>query len=84
MAESFGDECSRSRMVATLALMDVFEDCLALLWLHTALVNTSDTTPYELSIDDGVRCHLTLYLPSRDLIGWQLFIHHEFEDGLGP
>ena len=71
-------------MVATFTLMDVFEDCLALLWLHTPLVNTSDAAPYELSIDDGVRCRPALYLLSRDLIGWQLFVHHEFEDGLGP
>ena len=71
-------------MMATFALMDVFEDCLALLWLHIALVNTGDTAPYELSINYGVRCRPVLYLPSRDLIGWQLFVHHEFEDGLGP
>ena len=70
MVESFGDECSRSRMVATLALMDVFEDCLALLLFHTTLVDTSDAAPYELSIDDGVRCRPAVYLPSRDLIGW--------------
>ena len=71
-------------MVAALALMDVSENHLALFWFYTALVNTSDTAPYELSIDYGVRCRPALHLPSRDLISWQLFVHQEFEDGLGP
>ena len=37
MAESFGDKRSGSRVVATLALVDIFEDCLILLWLYAAL-----------------------------------------------
>ena len=71
-------------MVAALTLMDVFENCLALLRFHAALVDTSDTAPYELSIDYGVRCRPALHLPRRDLISRQLFVHQEFEDGLGP
>ena len=71
-------------MVAALALMDVFENCLALLWLYAALVDTSDTAPYKLSVDYGVCCCLALHLPGRDLISRQLFVHQEVEDGLGP
>ena len=51
-------------MVAALALMDVFENCLALLWLYAALVDTSDAMPDQLSIDYGVGCRSALYLPS--------------------
>ena len=52
-------------MVAALALMDVFENCLALLWLDATLVDTSDAAPDQLSVDYGVGCHSALYLPSR-------------------
>ena len=69
-------------MVAALALMDVFENCLALLRLHAALVDTSDTAPYKLSVDYSVCCRPALHLPGQDLISWQLFVHLEFEDGL--
>ena len=51
-------------MVAALALMDVFENCLALLWLYAALVDTSDAAPDQLSVDYGVGCRPALYLPS--------------------
>ena len=71
-------------MVAALALMDVFENCLALLWLDATLVNTSDATPDQLSVDYGVGCSSALYLPSQDFINWQFFAHQELEDGLGP
>ena len=71
-------------MVAALALMDVFENCLALLWLYAALVDTSDAAPDQLSVDYGVGYRSVLYLPSRGLISRQLFAHQEFEDGLGP
>ena len=83
MPEGFGDECSRRRMVATLALMDVFEDCLALPWLHTSLVNTSDTAPHMFSVDNGVAA-ARLHLSGRDLISRQLFVHQKIEDGLRP
>ena len=71
-------------MVATFALMDVFEDCLALLRLHAALVDTSDTAPHKFSVDYGVCCCPALHLPDRDLISRQLFVYQEVEDGLGP
>ena len=51
-------------MVAALALMDVFENRLALLWLYTALVDTSDAAPDQLSVDYGVGCRPTLYFLS--------------------
>ena len=51
-------------MVAALTLMDVFENRLALLWLYAALVDTSDAAPDQLSVDYGVGCRPTLYLPS--------------------
>ena len=71
-------------MVAALALMNVFENRLALLWLDVALVDASDAAPDQLSVDYGVGCHSALYLPSQDLIGRQLFADQELEDGLGP
>ena len=70
--------------MTTLALMDIFEDCLALLRLHAALVYTSDAAPHEFPVDDGVCCYPTLDLSGRDLIGWQLFVHQKVEDGLSP
>ena len=51
-------------MVTALALMDVFENRLALLWLYAALVDTSDTALNQLSVDYGVGYHSALYLPS--------------------
>ena len=70
--------------MAALALMNVSENCLALFWLYAALVDTSDTAPDQLSVDYGVGSRSALHLPSQDFISWQLFVHHEFEDGLGP
>ena len=60
-------------MVAALAFMNVSENCLALLWLNAALVDPSDTTPDQLSVDYGVGCRSALYLPSQDFISCQLF-----------
>ena len=37
MVESLGDECPGRGMVAAFALVDVFEDCYAFLWLDAAL-----------------------------------------------
>ena len=71
-------------MVTTLALMDIFEDCLALLRLYAALENTSDTAPHKFSIDDGVCCCPALHLPGGDLISRQFFVHQKFEDWLSP
>ena len=64
MAERFGDKGSGGRVLATLALVDIFENCLALLWLYAALVDTSDAAPDQLSVDYGVGCRSALYLPS--------------------
>ena len=61
--------------MAPLASMDVFEDCLALLWLDAMLVDTSDAAPDQLSVDYGVSCRSALYLPGQDFISWQLFAH---------
>ena len=62
-------------MVAALAFMDVYEDCLALLWLDAMLVDTSDAAPDQLSVDYGVSCCSALYLLSQAFINWQLFAH---------
>ena len=62
-------------MVAAFALMDFFEDRLALLWLYAVLVDTSDAAPDQLSVDYGIGCRLALHLPSQDFISWQLFAH---------
>ena len=51
-------------MVAALALMHVFENFLALLWLYAALVDTSDAAPDQLSVDYGIGCRPALYLSS--------------------
>ena len=62
-------------MVAALALMDVFANRLALLWLYAALVDTSDAAPDQLSVDYGVGCCSVLHLPSQDFISWQLSVY---------
>ena len=62
-------------MVAAFALMDVFEDRLALLWIYPALVDTSDAVPDQLSVDYGVGCRSALHLPSQDFISWQLSVY---------
>ena len=62
-------------MVDALALMDVSENFLALLWLDATLVGTSDAAPDQLSVDYGVGCRSALYLPSQGFISWQLFVH---------
>ena len=51
-------------MVAALALMDVFENRLALLSLYAMLVDTSDAAPDQLSVNYSVGFPSTLYLPS--------------------
>ena len=62
-------------MVVAFALMDVFEDRLALLWLYAALVDTSDAAPDQLSVDYGLSCCSALHLPSQDFISWQLSVY---------
>ena len=61
-------------MVAAFALMDVFEDRLALLWLYAALVDTSDAAPDELSADYGIGCRPALYFRAEvSSVGSSLF-----------
>ena len=62
-------------MVATLAFMDVSENCLALFCLDTALVDTSDTAPDQLSVDYGISFRSVLHLPSQDFVSWQLPVY---------
>ena len=71
-------------MVAALALMDIFENRLALLWLDASLVDTSDAPPDQLSVNYGVGCRSALYLPSQGFINRQLSVHRELKDGLCP
>ena len=82
MAESFGNKRSRGRVVATLALVDIFEDCLALLSFYIALEDPSHAASDKLSIDYHVGSCSALHLPGLDLIGRQLSIHQKLEDGL--
>ena len=62
-------------MMATLSFMNVSQDCLALFCLDTALVDTSDTAPDQLSVDYGIGCHSVLHLPGQDFISWQLSVY---------
>ena len=62
-------------MVTALAFVDVSEDCLALFCLNTALVDTSDTAPDQLSVDYGVGCWSALHLRSQDFVSWQLSVY---------
>ena len=71
-------------MVAALALVDIFEDCLALLWLYAAVEDSSHTASNQLSIYYCVGSCSVLYLPGRDLIIRQLSAHQKLEDGLHP
>ena len=70
--------------MAAFALVDVLEDCNALLWLDTALEDSSDTAPNEFSVHYCVCSGSALNLSCRDLIGRQLSIYQKVEDGLGP
>ena len=45
MAEGLGDERPGGGMVAAFALVDVFEDCYAFLWLDAALEDSGSTAP---------------------------------------
>ena len=62
-------------MVTALAFMDVSEDCLALFCLDASLEDAGNAAPDQLSVDYGVGCRSTLYLPSQDFISWQLFVY---------
>ena len=84
MAESFIDKGSGGRVVAALALVDILENCLALLWFYAALEDPSHAVSDRLSVYYRVGSCLALHLPSRVLIGRQLSVHQKLEDGLCP
>ena len=50
MAEGLGDERPGGGMVAAFALVDVFEDCYAFLWLDAALEDSSDAALDKFSV----------------------------------
>ena len=70
--------------MAAFALVDVFEDCYALLWLDAALEDSSDAAPNEFSVYYCVCSGSALNLSCRDLVSRQLSVNQEIEDGLGP
>ena len=70
--------------MAAFALVDVLEDCYALLWLDAALEDSSDAAPNEFSVYYCVCSGSALNLFCGDLVSRQLFVHQEVEDGLGP
>ena len=55
--------------MAAFALVDVFEDCYAFLWLGAALEDSSNAAPNQLSVDYGISCCSALHLSSQDFIG---------------
>ena len=70
--------------MAAFALVDVLEDCYALLWLDAALEDSSDAAPNEFSVYYCVCSVSALNLSCRDLVSRQLSVYQEVEDGLGP
>ena len=84
MAEGFGDKGSGGRVVAALTLVDIFEDCLALLWFYAAQEDSSHTASDKLLIYYRVGSCSALHLSGQDLISRQLSIHQKLEDGLYP
>ena len=57
-------------MVDALSLVDVFEDCNALLLLDASLEDSSDTTLDELSVDDCVCSGSALDLSCLCFVSW--------------
>ena len=70
--------------MAAFALVDVSEDCYALLLLDATLEDSSDAAPDELSVDDCVRSSSALDLSCFCLISRQFLAYQEVKDGLGP
>ena len=70
--------------MAAFALVDVLEDCYALLWLDAALEDSSNAEPNEFSVYYCVCSGSALNLSCRDLVSRQLSVHQKVEDGLGP
>ena len=70
--------------MAAFALVDILEDCYALLWLDAALEDSSDAALNEFSVYYCVCSGSALDLSCRDLVSRQLSVNQEIEDGLGP
>ena len=62
-------------MVAAFALVDVSEDCNALLLLDTSLEDSSDTMLEELSVDDCVCSSSVLDLSCLCFVSWQILVY---------
>ena len=75
MAEGIGDKRSGSYVVAALALVDIIQDCLALIWFYIVLEDSSHTASDKLSVYYRVGSCLAMYLSGRDLISRQLFVY---------
>ena len=84
MGKGFGHKGSGGRVVAALTLVDIFEDCLALLWFYAAQEDSSHTASDKLLIYYRVGSCSALHLLGRDLISRQLSVHQEVENGLRP
>ena len=70
--------------MAAFALVDILEDCYALLWLDAALEDSSDATLDKFSVYYCVCSGSALNLSCQDLVSRQLSVYQEVEDGLGP
>ena len=70
--------------MAAFALVDVLEDCYALLWLDAMLEDSNDAVPNKLLVNYCVCSGSVLDLSCRDLVSRQLSVYQEVEDGLGP
>ena len=70
--------------MAAFALVDVLEDCYAILWLDAGLEDSSDAAPNEFSVYYCVCSGSALNLSCRDLVSRQLFVYQKVEDGLRP
>ena len=62
-------------MVAAFSLVDVSEDCNALLLLDASLEDSSDTALDELSVDDCVCSGSTLDLSCLYFVGRQILVY---------
>ena len=65
-------------------MVDVLEDCYALLWLDAALEDSSDAAPNKLSVYYWVCSGSALELSCRDLVSRKFSVYQEVKDGLGP
>ena len=70
--------------MATFALVYIFEDRHAFLWLYTTLEGSSHAVTNKLSVYYRVGSCPVLHLPGRDLISQQLSVHQEVDNGLSP